>query len=451
MTSKITAGLATWTAVATLATCAVALQPANIKKVTLNGLDITLDNQTGAILQLDYPGPGTLLDADAAEAGLVDVAYPIEQFEPLRLAARHSRDAVIEESPGRVVIRLGELGPSRDNFSIEGQVATTVTLQADPDGCSLILSCEIENRSPRAVRQVIFPELRGLVPIAGPDHTILKSCGFGSAPFRELVVPEADQWYAQNSSTVEHKSGGMFSTMWGRWLDLGGLTGGLSLFPQRWGWDCAHHHGRSAAPSHGQAADTLRASGRSQTWREVDQRQLGVDTASQWLGQGYRTVPTMGALESQSAVCRAATHSRRFGIPHVVDVPEPGAGPNRCRVAVQRLARAGGRGPGPRPVRDGHVVLATGVRRVAAVSVSPFGDGSRVAGRGRSMPEDWCQYGPVHQCAAGRPEVRRSLWTQDSRQQWLDLSHRDDPTLESTLRHGLLVRPSGTIQSSVAG
>ena len=116
-------------------------------------------------------------------------------------------------------------------------MAATVTLRADPDGRVLILSCEIENHSARAVRQVIFPELRGLVPVAGPDHTILKSCGFGSAPFRELAVPEADQWYAENSSTVEHKSGGMFSTMWGRWLDLGGLNGGLSLFPQRWGWD----------------------------------------------------------------------------------------------------------------------------------------------------------------------------------------------------------------------
>ena len=106
-----------------------------------------------------------------------------------------------------------------------------------PTDVHLILSCEIENRSARAVRQVIFPELRGLVPVAGPDHTILKSCGFGSAPFRELMLPAADQWYAVNSSTVEHKSGGMFSTMWGRWLDLGGLNGGLSLFPQRWGWD----------------------------------------------------------------------------------------------------------------------------------------------------------------------------------------------------------------------
>lgn len=211
--------------------------PTAVTRATLNGLEITLDSATGAILRLDYPGPGNLVCADATEAGLVDVAYPLEQFEPLRLAARHSRDAAIEVNPDRVVIRLKRLGPSRDVFPTEGDVAATVTLLADPDGRSLILSCTIENHSARAVRQVIFPELRGLVPIAGSDHTILKTCGFGSAPFRELVVPEVDQWYAENSSTVEHTSGGMFSTMWGRWLDLGGLHGGLSLFPQRWGWE----------------------------------------------------------------------------------------------------------------------------------------------------------------------------------------------------------------------
>ena len=212
-------------------------QPIAVTRATLNGLEITLDSRTGAILGLDYPGPGSLLSADPEEAGLVDVAYPVEQFEPLRLAARHSQDAAIEVSPERVVIRLAKLGPSRDNFPTEGDVAAIVTLLADPDGRSLILSCAIENHSARAVRQVIFPELRGLLPIAGPDHTILKTCGFGSAPFRELVVPEVDQWYAENSSTVEHTSGGMFSTMWGRWLDLGGLNGGFSLFPQRWSWE----------------------------------------------------------------------------------------------------------------------------------------------------------------------------------------------------------------------
>ena len=136
-----------WVASVSFAGDTAAAPPTNVTRVTLNGLEITLDSHTGAILRLDYPGPGTLLDADASEAGLVDVAYPLEQFEPLRLAARHSRDAVIEVSPDRVVIRLGRLGPSRDNFPTEGDVATAVTLLADPDGRSLILSCAIENHS----------------------------------------------------------------------------------------------------------------------------------------------------------------------------------------------------------------------------------------------------------------------------------------------------------------
>ncbi len=214
-----------------------AAESPDTKTVQLNGLKIELDCSTGAIRRLDYAGPGTLLEAEAGEAGLIDVAYPIAEFEPLRLAARHSHDAVIEQHPDEIVIRLQNLGASRDNFELDGDVSATVTLRTDPDGRSVVFSCDLENRSRRAVRQVIFPELRGLVATAGPDNTILKTCGFGSTPFRELVVPEADQWYAVNSSTVEHKSGGMFASMWTRWLDLGGLQGGLSLFPRRWGWD----------------------------------------------------------------------------------------------------------------------------------------------------------------------------------------------------------------------
>ncbi|HOW71014.1 MAG TPA: DUF6259 domain-containing protein [Phycisphaerae bacterium] len=209
----------------------------DLTAIRLNGLELGLDTQTGAIRRLEYAGPGTLLDAEPPEAGLIDVAYPIEAFEPLRLAARHSRSAEIERGPDRVVIRLASLGPSRNHFKIDGAVAATITLSADADGRSVILSAELENRSNRVLRQVIFPELRGLVAAGGPDDTVLKTCGFGSAPFRELVVPEADQWYAVNSSTVEHKSGGMFASMWARWLDLGSLRGGFSLFPRRWGWD----------------------------------------------------------------------------------------------------------------------------------------------------------------------------------------------------------------------
>lgn len=210
---------------------------ADTMKVTLNGLEFELDKQSGAIRGMSYKGPGTLLKAEASEAGLVDVAYPLEQFEPLRLSARNAKEAVIERTADSVIVRIPSLGPSRANFPVEGNVSAVVTFRADPDGRSIILSCELENKTSRPLRQVIFPELRGLVDVAGPDNTILKTCGFGSAPFRELLVPEVDQWYAVNNSTVEHKSGGMFHSMWARWLDLGGLNGGFSLFPKRWGWD----------------------------------------------------------------------------------------------------------------------------------------------------------------------------------------------------------------------
>ena len=36
----------------------------NVVKATLNGLEITLDGQTGSILSLDYPGLNKILDAN---------------------------------------------------------------------------------------------------------------------------------------------------------------------------------------------------------------------------------------------------------------------------------------------------------------------------------------------------------------------------------------------------
>ena len=86
----IVALLAAWVAARPVQAGTMATSPATTT-VTVHGLEILLDNGTGTILQLRYAGLGNLIDADAADAGLVDVAYPIEAFEPLRLAARHSR------------------------------------------------------------------------------------------------------------------------------------------------------------------------------------------------------------------------------------------------------------------------------------------------------------------------------------------------------------------------
>jgi len=204
---------------------------------TLNGLKLEFDRTSGALVRMEYPGPGVLLEAAGSEAGLVDAAFPLPEFEPLRLGARHSAGATVEIAGEKVTVRIPSLGASRAGFDIGGEVSAIVVFRADPDGRSVILECELENRTKRAIPQVIFPDLRGLMDVAGPDHTIFKTCGFGSAPFRELAVSDVDVWYAVNNSTVEHKSGGMFHSMWSRWMDLGGLNGGFSLFPRRWGWD----------------------------------------------------------------------------------------------------------------------------------------------------------------------------------------------------------------------
>ena len=53
---------------------------AELVSVTLNGLEIGIDAETGGVLTLSYPGPGKMLDAASGSAGIVDVAYPIKKF-----------------------------------------------------------------------------------------------------------------------------------------------------------------------------------------------------------------------------------------------------------------------------------------------------------------------------------------------------------------------------------
>lgn len=205
--------------------------------VTLNGLELRIDSDSGCITRMSYPGPGVMLESEPGQGGLVDTAYPIEAFEALRLASRFSTGATVKKTSDGVTIHIPRLGANRSWFSSDGDVSATITLTALPDGRSISMSCRMENKSKLSVKQVIFPDFNGLIPFAGVDQTIFKTCGFGSAPFRDLQVSEVNQWYAVNNSQVEHASGGMFDSMWLRWMDLGGLNGGFSLFPKRWGWD----------------------------------------------------------------------------------------------------------------------------------------------------------------------------------------------------------------------
>jgi hypothetical protein len=207
----------------------------------LNGLAITLDADTGSILHLRYAGID-MLRSKPGRATILDLATPIHEFEPLRRASRFSHGAKIYVSKDAVTVHWDQLGMSRDWAKVEGDVSATVTLKAARDGRSVIMACTVENRSKTPVRQVIFPDFSGLLPFAGRANTTFRTCAFGMQPFVQLAPTEESRvWhYVQPSSSysVQYTSGGLhLSDMIVRWMDFGGLKGGFSLFPRRWGWD----------------------------------------------------------------------------------------------------------------------------------------------------------------------------------------------------------------------
>jgi hypothetical protein len=205
--------------------------------ITLNGLEIGLDEENGGLVRLDYEPIGTILQTDAASAGGLDVAYPIADFVPLRLAGRHSKAEIIR-ADNSVTIRWAKLGPSRPNFKLpEGQVGAEMQLAAGPDGRSVIVRCKIENRSSVLIPQVLFPDLRGLRPIDGPATTQLRFAGnYPVFPFTEDPIPAHTAQFYVNSGWREYPpSTGVYGINTLRWLDFGGYKGGLSVFQKAWG------------------------------------------------------------------------------------------------------------------------------------------------------------------------------------------------------------------------
>lgn len=209
--------------------------------VTLNGLEISIDPNTGSILSMFYPGVGKLMESLPGHAGALDLAYPVKDFEPLRLASRYSTNAKIAMTNKSVTIQWEKLGASRDCFPVEGKVSATMTLKADSDERSVIMSCQIVNASKNDIRQVLFPDFVGIQPFAGVHQTRFRTGGFSCLPFHDLAPNEGTQslQYMMDAAAnqVEYQSGGIFNPMWLRWMDLGGLQGGISLFPKRWGWE----------------------------------------------------------------------------------------------------------------------------------------------------------------------------------------------------------------------
>ncbi|MCC6820431.1 MAG: hypothetical protein IT579_06840 [Verrucomicrobia subdivision 3 bacterium] len=212
-----------------------AAEPGEPVRAELNGLRVAIDPDSGGLRELEYDGV-KFLQAGTGSASLLDAAYPGYGFEPLRLGARHSRDARVEVADGGILITWPSLGMSR-KFEPIGSVAAMVRIRPAADGRSLTLAASVENRSELTIPQVLFPDLAGLQPFGGLETTELRTCGGVQRPFRDLALPEDEgRWYASRRNWLTLKSGAYDKSMAARWLDLGSLKGGFSLFPKLWSW-----------------------------------------------------------------------------------------------------------------------------------------------------------------------------------------------------------------------
>ena len=210
-------------------------------KFTINQLHVTLDKNTGSIVKICTRDGITFLDRTPLRASVIDLAYPIKKFEPLRLASRFSQNVQIENRGNDVVVIWENLGASR-SFPLDGSIRVTVQFKTAPDDNSMILTCKIENNSDQSIPQVLFPDLAGLIPFAGIKQTRFRSAAFVIAPFEMLRPdPEMVPFYATGpyhvgNGWVEYKSGKYksFSQKLIDWLDLGDVKNGFSVFARRW-------------------------------------------------------------------------------------------------------------------------------------------------------------------------------------------------------------------------
>ena len=250
----------------------------DVIKTALNGLAISVDRDTGGILSLEYEGVGKFLETDAANAGILDLAYPIQEFEPLRLASRYSRGAQVTASNNSIIISWSQLGASRA-FDLPGSVSATVIIKADDDSRSVIFSCVVENRSSLPVKQALFPDLKGILPFAGEEGTEFRGAGLSMKPFRELQTSDLDRFYATNASFKVLETGDLNDTkMIVRWMDLGSLRGGFSLFPRRWGWDA-------------RTRILLRLSDRSHQLRLMSEHSVDIESGDLWSSGEFCLTP----------------------------------------------------------------------------------------------------------------------------------------------------------------
>ncbi|HBG27685.1 MAG: hypothetical protein A2Y10_10215 [Planctomycetes bacterium GWF2_41_51] len=199
--------------------------PTNVQ-ITLNNINMVFDSQTGGILSMSSPEVGTFISADRKQACIFDLAYPIEKFEPLRVAPHFSKDVKITKNEDSITLYWGELTSSRSFFPVPGKISATVTLKVAKDDKSIIMTCQINNQSENTIRQVIFPDFFGVVPLNASQlgfHTTadINSTPNISKPFVLMHPLADDNFYAVRNNFVQYPCNTIIP-----WMDLSSEKGG---------------------------------------------------------------------------------------------------------------------------------------------------------------------------------------------------------------------------------
>ncbi|MHC4122952.1 MAG: hypothetical protein ACYSSI_05205 [Planctomycetota bacterium] len=202
-----------------------------IYQTTLNGLSISIDEQTGCLVELSYPSTGVILQAKPDSGGLLDIAFPVDGVEPMRLASRFSK-AQLTKGENEITIFYEKLGPSRTHVGLpEGNIKAQIKIKASGYSRSMIMTCEIQNNTNLPIPQIMFPDLWGI-----QNQYQIQSPHERFDPFKQdKPVAARKQWMREPVPYTSEKN-------WGRialcpsWLDIGNYTGGLSIFHKQWGW-----------------------------------------------------------------------------------------------------------------------------------------------------------------------------------------------------------------------
>lgn len=211
----------------------------------LNGTTLTFCRETGALTHVSHPEAGTLIDGGR---GIVDIAWPYHtDYDTLRVnpTAPHRGEApeIVAEA-GKVTVKYSKMARTIDTGAVdvlEGGVACEVIFAECEDGKSISLRCRIKNNSKTTIRQVLFPDISGIVSRTDDRSDKLTFLAGASEPFKELrSTPETREnffaWTESCAGKIYHAGGLQEAPLTGRWYDFGTRCGGFGMYRKHWGW-----------------------------------------------------------------------------------------------------------------------------------------------------------------------------------------------------------------------